>query len=354
MRRRKGSVCASIWVLGLMALGLIASAGAAENMTYSIGWVIYGRDLGWLVARDKGYYKAEGLEVKIVRGFGGADTAKKLGAGNYDAGGVDMASVVLGRARGVPIRAIGMQHDKAPFVIRTVEGRGINLPKDIIGRKFGTPAGDATWSNMPAFAEINGIDLKKVTVINTDPAARGPALIAGAFDAATGFVTEYPFLSRQAAQKGLKIKDIPLADYGLDVYAFGPATTEKTINERKEVLAKFMRASAKGFAQAIRNPGEATDILIKQEPSHNREIQKEVWFITLTTMLTPDQKRLGLFHMTEEKWKRTRDLIAKAQPDAAKVPVKGLFTNEFLPKLPPPEPTQEAKDYLKKLAEGAK
>jgi ABC-type nitrate/sulfonate/bicarbonate transport system substrate-binding protein len=37
-----------------------------------------------------------------------------------------------------------MQHDKAPFVIRTVEGRGINRPKDIEGRKFGTPAGNAT------------------------------------------------------------------------------------------------------------------------------------------------------------------------------------------------------------------
>jgi NitT/TauT family transport system substrate-binding protein len=179
--------------LVVLLLGLGTSAWAAEKLTYSIGWVIYGRDLGWLVARDKGYYKAEGLDVKIVRGFGGADTAKKLGAGSYEIAGVVAASVIFGRAAGVPLKIIGMQHDRVPFVIRTVEGRGINHPKDIEGRKFGTPAGDATWANMPAFAQINGIDLKKVNVINTSPASRGPALIAGAFDAATGFVTEYPF-----------------------------------------------------------------------------------------------------------------------------------------------------------------
>ncbi len=329
----------------------IPAAHAAEKMTYSIGWVIYGRDLGWLVAQDKGYYSAEGLEVNIVRGYGGADTAKKLGAGTYDVGGGDMASVIFGRLAGVGLRTIGMQHDKAPFVIRTVEGRGINHPKDIIGRKFGTPAGDATWANMPAFAQINGIDLKKVMVINTDPAARGPALIAGAFDAATGFVTEYPFLARQAAKRGLKIKDLPLADYGLKVYAFGPITTDKMIQEKGEVLGKFMRASAKGFADAIRNPDEAVAALIKREPSQNREIQKEVWFIALSTMLTPDQKRLGLFHMTEEKWKNTRDIIAKVNPKAAQVPVQELYTNEFLPKLLPPEPPSEMKAYLEKIGQ---
>ncbi|MFQ5911888.1 MAG: ABC transporter substrate-binding protein [Nitrospinota bacterium] len=344
MRKRHFSV-----LVAVLVLGCVTSVWAAEKMTYSIGWVIYGRDLGWLVARDKGYYKAEGLDVNIVRGYGGADTAKKLGAGSYEIAGVVGASVIFGRAAGVPLRVIGMQHDKAPFVIRTVEGRGINRPKDLEGKSFGTPAGDATWVNMPAFARINGIDLKKVKVINTTPAARGPSLIAGAFDASTGFITEYPILSRKAAQRGLKVKEFLLADYGLEVYAFGPATTDKVIAERPGLVKKFMRASAKGFAEAIRNPDEAVKLLIKQEPTQDAQIQKEVWFVALTTMLTPDQNRLGLFHMTEEKWKKTRDMMARGKPKVAKVPVKDIFTNEFLPKTLPPALPQEMKDYLKKI-----
>jgi hypothetical protein len=110
-----------------------------------------------------------------------------------------------------------------------------------------------------------------------------------------------------------------------------------------------MRASVKGFSEAIKNPKEGLDFLIKQEPSHNRQIQKEVWYIALTTTLTPDQKRLGLFHMTEKKWKRTRDLIAKAKPKVGKIPLSDLYTNEFLPKTPPPEITQEMKAYLKSI-----
>ncbi|HJM44107.1 MAG TPA: ABC transporter substrate-binding protein [Nitrospinota bacterium] len=339
---------AGIFTLAVVLM-FATSAVALEKMTYSMGWLIYGRDLGWLVARDKGYYKAEGLDVNIVRGYGGSDTAKKLGAGSYEIAGVVAVSVIFGRLAGVPLKIIGMQHDKAPFVIRTVEGRGINRPKDIEGRKFGTPAGDATWVNMPAFARINGIDLKKVKVINTSPSSRGPALIAGAFDASTGFITEYPFLSRAAAKKGLKIKEFLLADYGLEAYAFGPATTGKMIKERGDVVRKFMRASVKGFAAAIRNPKEGLDFLLKQEPSHNRQIQKEVWFIALTTTLTPDQKRLGIFRMTDAKWKKTRGMIAKVKPKAAKIPLSDLYTNEFLPKTPVPEFPQEMKDYLKRV-----
>lgn len=64
---------------------MFTTASAAKKVTCSLGWVMYGRGLGWLVARDKGYYKAEGLDVNSVRGFGGADTAEKLGAGACDA-----------------------------------------------------------------------------------------------------------------------------------------------------------------------------------------------------------------------------------------------------------------------------
>jgi NitT/TauT family transport system substrate-binding protein len=337
-----------IWVAALV-LAMYTAASAAEKVTYSLGWVMYGRDLGWLVARDKGYYKAEGLNVNIVRGFGGADTAKKLGAGAYEIAGVVCASVIFGRAAGVKLKIIGMQHDRVPFVIRTVEGRGIKHPKDIEGRTFGTPAGDATWVNMPAFSQINGIDLKSVKVINTTPSARAPALLAGAFDAATGFITEYPFLSRLAAKQGLKIRDLALADYGLDVYAFGPATTEKMIKEREDVVRKFMRATIKGFREAIQNPKEGLEFLIKQDGRHDRQIQKEVWFISLLTTLTPAQKRLGLFHMTDKKWKRTRDMMAKAKPKVGKIPLSDLYTNQYLPKAPLPEIPQEMKDYLKSI-----
>lgn len=97
---------------------MFTTAGAAKKVTCSLGWVMYGRDLGWLVVRYKGYYKAgyykaEGLDVNIVRGFGGADTAEKLGAGAFDAA-TDFVT-------------------EYPFLSRLAAKKGLSI-RDLLGR----------------------------------------------------------------------------------------------------------------------------------------------------------------------------------------------------------------------------
>ena len=73
-----------------LAVGLWAPrmVHAQKKFVFSIGWVFYGRDLGWLTAREKGFYREEGLSnFEIVRGFGGGDTMTKVAAGAYTIGG---------------------------------------------------------------------------------------------------------------------------------------------------------------------------------------------------------------------------------------------------------------------------
>ncbi len=115
----------------------------AESVRFALGWVPFGRDAGWFAAVEKGFYAAEGLQVTISRGFGGADSIQKLGAGTFDVGMTDPGSLLLGRAKGIKIKMVGMYHDKAPFVLRWLEGSGINSLKDLEGKTVGAPAGDS-------------------------------------------------------------------------------------------------------------------------------------------------------------------------------------------------------------------
>jgi NitT/TauT family transport system substrate-binding protein len=327
-----------VFLLGVVMTAAKQDSIAAEKLTFNLGWVPYGRDLSWYNSLEGGFYKAEGLDVKIVRGYGGSKTAKDIASGGgADFGGVDSASVVLGRARGLPLKIVVIEHDIAPFVVRTLEGNGVNSLKDLEGKKFGTPAGDATWSNFPTLAKVAGFDINKIQVINVAPAARETGLLGGQYAACTGFVTQVPIFRRMAAKQGKKEKILLLALNGLNFYGFGYAVNDKTLADRGEAVRKFLRASMKGLAAAIHDPEKAMERFLKHAPTAARGPNREVWDITLDLWLTPDQQRLGLGWMTDEKWRRTRDIIVKANNIKKNIPLGDLYTNEYLPKILPPK-----------------
>ncbi len=336
MKILKKGLCAIV-MAGFLLPAAGRTAFGAEKVIFNLGWIPYGRDISWYNSLESGLYKAEGLDVKIVRGYGGGKTAKDIASGKDDFGGMDTASVVLGRARGLSLKIVVMQHDIAPFVIRTLEGNGVNTLKDLEGKKFGTPAGDATWANFPTLAKINGFDIKKIQVIHVAPAARETGLLGGQYAAATGFITQAPIFRRMAAKQGRKAKIILLANHGLDFYGLGYSVTDKTLATRGGMVRKFLRASMKGLADAIANPDKAMDAFLKHAPTAARGPNREVWDVTLDLWLTPDQKRLGLGWMTEKKWRRTRDIVVKANNITKQIPLSDLYTNDYLPKILPPK-----------------
>jgi NitT/TauT family transport system substrate-binding protein len=318
---------------------LLASPGALgqEKFTFNLGWVPYGRDVGWFTALEKGFFAEEKLDVSLVRGWGGVDAAKKVGAGAADVGSIDTGAQLLSRAQGIGLKTVGMWHDKAPMVIWTLEGSGIERPKDLEGKKIGAPQADSIWVNFPAWAEINKFDVGKVTHINIEPAVRESLLLAGQYHASTGFITQYPILSRMAAKQGKKIRFLLYADHGFDIYGLGLVVADRTVQGRPEVLKRFLRAAYRGVAHAMANPDEGTRALTKHVPTAEFESNREVWDITVDLWLSETARKEGLGHMEEAKWVRTRDLLIKANKLQVVIPTGDLYTNAFLPKIVPPE-----------------
>ena len=103
------------WRGGLRALcaALVLLAGgageaAAEKITLGVDWQIFGRHAGFVVAQDKGFYKAEGLDVDVIRGYGAADAVKRIAAGTITAGTGDTGALVISRSQGIKVKAVGM------------------------------------------------------------------------------------------------------------------------------------------------------------------------------------------------------------------------------------------------------
>ncbi|MFQ5693975.1 MAG: ABC transporter substrate-binding protein, partial [Nitrospinota bacterium] len=115
-----------------------AASFAAEKISFTPGWLFYGRDVGFFASIEGGYYSREGIDPTIVPGRGATDVVSRVAGGVTRFGLSGVGAVVPARARKVPIRMISMYHDKAVDGVYTLKGSGIERPKDLEGKNIGT------------------------------------------------------------------------------------------------------------------------------------------------------------------------------------------------------------------------
>src|SRR3954447_2686095 len=178
---------------GIFAASLLAAtAVSAQQLTpikFSLDFKFEGPAAPFVVAIDKGYFKAEGLDVTIDTAAGSLEPINRVASGTYDMGFGDINSLIKFRDAnpGTPMKAVFMVYNKPPFSIVGRKSRGVVAPKDLEGKKLGAPTGDGAFAQWPIFVQANGIDASKVIVGNVAFPVREPMLAAGQVDAILGF-----------------------------------------------------------------------------------------------------------------------------------------------------------------------
>lgn len=326
-----------LFVIALAAAALVAVSGeAAEKVLALLGWVPYGRDAGFFAAVEQGFYKQAGLEVTLTRGFGGQPNIERIASGSADfTTGGDTPSLLLGRAKGLKLRQTGMIHAKAPYVLFTLKGFGIEKPKDLEGKIIGTQAREAGHVIFPALAAKNGIDEKKVIFLFMAAPNKPPSLLAGKVHATLEFATNQPSYEVGAEKEGKTLVTHYYSDWGLDVYAGGITTTDELIAKKPDLVRRFTEATMKGVAFGVENPQVAVENFLKHFPEQDRRIVTSAWRIGIDLLFDEDAKKNGIGYMSKEKMTYTRDLLTKYHDLKVVVPAEDLYTNEFLPKLFP-------------------
>ena len=181
----------SSWQILVFAIVLIfvgASSCLAEKISLKLNWVPGGDHCFYFVAKDKGLYEQQGLEVNIERGQGSGDTVKRVDLGTVDIGLADTGTLVVARSKGAKVKDIAMIYANSPNGIKTRIDTGIKGPKDLEGRMVGVPAGDAQRVLWPALAKANGVNMDKVRLINIKPGAKAQSLAAKQIDAVFDWV----------------------------------------------------------------------------------------------------------------------------------------------------------------------
>ena len=168
------------------ALALVAgaaTANAATKVRLTLDWVPQSTHGPSFIAQYEGYFKKEGLDVKIDAGKGSADAVRKLVSGTHDLGWADINAIIQYNSKN-PKRAIKtvlMLYEQPPFSICVLAKSSVTKPQMLAGKTLGAPVFDASYKLFPAFAKAIGIDPNSVKKTNMDPRLREPMLLLVTF-----------------------------------------------------------------------------------------------------------------------------------------------------------------------------
>ncbi|WP_439527363.1 ABC transporter substrate-binding protein [Pannonibacter sp.] len=252
---------------GVLSAG---AASAADQLTLQLKWVTQGQFAGYYVAKDKGFYEAEGLDVTIKPGGPDIAPPQVIAGGGADVIIDWMPSALASREKGVALVNIAQPFKKSGMMLTCRKDTGITSPADLKGKTlgvwfFGNEYPFLSWMSQLGLSTAGGAD--GVTVLkqgfNVDPLLQKQADCIS-----TMTYNEY----WQVIDAGISPDDLVVFKYedqGVATLEDGLYVLESTLQDPAMVdkYARFVRASMKGWAYAAENPDEAADIVLENDAS---------------------------------------------------------------------------------------
>ena len=324
-------------ILAAAALALAAPAAAQspklEKFPFRLNWTLYGEHAPFFVARDKGFYAEEGLEVEIQEGSGSTTVSQLVANATSPVAYVDAATMMRGVAAGMPIKAVGVTLQESPmaFIYRADAPRPTKVD-EIKGSRIAITAGDASLAIFTAFMGKLGMKLEDVNMITVaNPQAKEQAVLSKQADALLGyFMDQGP---RMQLQTGVKMGWTRLYDMaGVSTLSSAVIVNNNWLKEAKnqELLRRFLRASQRGWQHAFDNREEAAVIFMKHAPAFSKEIALLEVNGTMTIIRTERTKGKPIAWSSIDDWKDTQDLLAKYAKLTPQPDLNVYFTNSYL------------------------
>jgi len=313
------------------------TAQAQDKFSFRLNWTLYGEHAPFFVARDKGFYKDEGLDVEILEGSGSTTVAQLVANATNPVAYVDAATMMRGIGAGMPIKAVGVTLQQSPmsFIYRADNPKPTKV-EEIKGSRIAITAGDASLAIFTAFMgklNMQVSDVQLITVAN--PAAKEQAVLGKQADALLGyFMDQGP---RMQLQSGVKMGWTRLTDLaGISTLSSAIIVNNDWLKDAKnqDVLRRFLRASQRGWDYTDKNRNEAAEIFLKHAKAFNMEIALLEINGTMTIIRTKHSEGKPLFWSAKEDWQDSQDLLEKYAKMPAQVDMGKYYTNEYLAEAP--------------------
>ena len=305
-------------------VGVGANAQGKPVVNVQLGWLLSGNQIGDVCAKQLGFYDAEGIEVRFQAGGPSIDGVAIVASGRFEVGQVSSSpSLMLAASQDLPIKCFAVGAQQHPFAYISLKKNPIREPKDLVGKKIATQATAVIL--LKAMLAKNKIAEKDVQVI-TMGADMSPVL-TGQADAVTGWLTNTSAMKPLGDQR----VDMRLWDAGVRLYALPYYATTDTLAKKADVLARFVRATGKGWEWANANREKAVDLLVKEFPNLNRQDEIDAVDVMMKYAFNENTKTNGWGAMDPAVWREQIDLYAELGQFSKRVPkVEEVMTLDIL------------------------
>lgn len=314
---------------------LVSTASfAADKVTVQLDYVVRGNHAMFFVAKKKGYFEKQGIDVAAIqRGTGSPNAMRFVGNGNAEFGFGDLPTLAVARSQAVPVVALAAVNQHSPLGMLALSSKHkLTKPSDLKGLNIGVQPSGSTYVFLKAFLAINKMtmdDIKQSTV--TPPYEN--YLLLGRVDAVPGYIdAEVPELEAKAGGPG-SLSIMQGSDFGYAVYGSGLFTSEKMIAEKSDLVQRFVNAYTQAFADVIKSPAEAADIIIELNPEYAAKkdvLIKQIEADVKGTFFSADTKANGIGWMTKDAWASTTKILLEQGSMKQAINVDAAFNTKYL------------------------
>src|SRR5215207_4806064 len=247
-----------------------AEPGVPKGATLVLDFVPNAVHIGIYSGLARGYYRDEGVDLKVQPPGESTDAPKLLGAGRIEFAILDIHDLGIARGRGIDLVGV------APIVARPLaaviaRGHGpVRRPRDLQGHRVGVTGLPSDEAVVDSEVEADGGDLADVERVTIGFTAV-PSLAAGKVDAATGFWNAEGVALRH---QGVPIRIFKVNRFGAPPYPELILTTSReTFEDKPDLVEAVVRATRRGYAFAVADPAQALDDLLAADRSLDRDDQ---------------------------------------------------------------------------------
>lgn len=289
----------------LLLSATAAAQGGKVPATLRLDWVPGSHHIGPVLAVKRGYYAAEGIELEVKAGRGSGSTVQVVATGGDLFGFADAGTMAIAASKGAPVVMVANTTPRGPVGIITMD-KQVGSPKELVGKTIGTVIGGADYVAMIAVFKKFNIPESQYRIIAVEAASKTAALLSRKVDAIPGFrFGDY----LRAYTQSSDVKIALFSDWGVNVLGNGYLVSKSTLQDKPELVRGFVRATLRGWEDAIKDPKAGVDALLAAFPDANRKFVEVGLPMVIEHMHSDATKDARLGWMAEEDWKMTLDAV---------------------------------------------
>lgn len=317
------------WVLAILLICTLSACDAqpaerpVDPVTVQLSWLHYGAFGGFYAADQNGLYSDENIAVSFLEGGPAFDPIDAVLAGEAEFGVASADTLLLARAQGKPVRAIATILRRSPVVLISLDDTGITRPEDIVGKevRMTTQIAPSFRAMMSRVAIPPDAYTEVVLPSDLELFGSGEVPVWGVY---------YNSFAVAIQEAGHDLNFIFPEDFGVHFYGDVIFTTDTLIENKPDLVTRFLRATLSGWRFAIGEPEAVGGMVVQYDEAADAALESAKMSATIPLIHT-GRNHIGW--MQAERWQMMEATLRQQDVLSRPLDVDKVFTMAFLHEL---------------------